>query len=270
MKKLTTIILSLVWVIPMLAQYDPTNPPEPETMYKVTMTAKPCGYTSGSGEYMSDAVITISTSAYSENYTFNHWEKDGEFYSDQQTTDYTVEEKSAHFVAIYDYTPIDPAEPMASNEYRLYLKNNIPSACSFNMTSGSKCEADQFVYVEAYKNMNYDFLGWYENGVKQSSALGFNYQMPAANATLEAKFKYNPINPDEPDADPNAPQDDVANAEKGDVNGDGEVNTTDAVMVINYYLGKITEISKSVGDMNNDNEINTTDAVSIINKYLNK
>lgn len=56
----------------------------------------------------------------------------------------------------------------------------------------------------------------------------------------------------------------------GDANSDGVVNTTDAVLVINYYLGKTTEIDKKAADINLDGVINTTDAVGIINKYLNK
>lgn len=56
----------------------------------------------------------------------------------------------------------------------------------------------------------------------------------------------------------------------GDANSDGVVNTTDAVLVINYYLGKTTEIDKKAADINLDGTINTTDAVGIINKYLHK
>lgn len=56
----------------------------------------------------------------------------------------------------------------------------------------------------------------------------------------------------------------------GDANGDGKVNTTDAVVVINYYLGKTNKIEKRAADINKDGKINTTDAVGIINKYLGR
>lgn len=62
----------------------------------------------------------------------------------------------------------------------------------------------------------------------------------------------------------------VKTVTRGDANRDGEVNTTDAVAVINYYLGKSTTIDKLASDMNDDESINTTDAVAIINKYLGK
>lgn len=56
----------------------------------------------------------------------------------------------------------------------------------------------------------------------------------------------------------------------GDVNGDGIINTTDAIMVINYYLGKTNSIDERKADVNGDGIVNTTDAIAIINRYLNK
>lgn len=56
----------------------------------------------------------------------------------------------------------------------------------------------------------------------------------------------------------------------GDANGDGEVDPTDAVLVINYYLGRPTNIDIKAADINTDGSIDPTDAVRIINKYLNK
>lgn len=56
----------------------------------------------------------------------------------------------------------------------------------------------------------------------------------------------------------------------GDANSDGEVDTADAVLVINYYLGRTNVIDKKAADINLDGSIDTADAVGIINKYLNK
>ena len=68
----------------------------------------------------------------------------------------------------------------------------------------------------------------------------------------------------------NGSDDDDEDVLLGDVNGDGTVNTTDAVIVINYYLGRTTEINFKAADVNGDSTINTTDAVAIINIYLNR
>lgn len=55
----------------------------------------------------------------------------------------------------------------------------------------------------------------------------------------------------------------------GDANGDGNVNSTDAVAVINAYLGNPpTKFDGKAAEVNGDGTINSTDAVSIINIYL--
>lgn len=56
----------------------------------------------------------------------------------------------------------------------------------------------------------------------------------------------------------------------GDVNKDKVVNTTDAVSIINYYLGKDKSADPIMVDVNGDGDVNTTDAVKVINIYLNK
>lgn len=263
MRKLLMMIIGMVWALPMLADdFNPDNPAEPYTKYKVTTTATPFGYTSGGGMYMSDDVITLSTSAYSSDYTFNHWTKDGAFYSSEQNCTYTVEAKRTDFVAVYDYTPQDPAEPQFSNQFRLFLTNNISSACSFNMTSGAKVEADTYVTVTAYTSNAYDFLGWYQGSEKVSDALSFNFLMPAENTTLTARFSYNPENPDEPNA--------TDYTVVGDVNEDKVVNVSDAVDLIQAYLGGTTsELKMSVADVDDNKVVNVSDAVEIITKYLN-
>lgn len=268
MRKLLIMIIGIVWALPMLADdYNPTNPAEPYTRHRVTTSATPFGYTSGGGMYVSDTQITLSTSAYNSNYSFNHWTKDGVFYSNEQTCTYIVEEKATAFVAVYDYVPQNPSEPQFSNQFKLFLTNNIPSACSFNRTSGSKVEADTYVWVTAYTSNAYEFLGWYQDGEKVSDALSFNFLMPGGNTTLTAKFNYNPQNPDDPSS---SSGDDVVNVAVGDVNEDKIVNVSDAVDLLQSYLNGVTdELKLSVADVDNNGVVNVSDAVEIISKYLN-
>lgn len=58
---------------------------------------------------------------------------------------------------------------------------------------------------------------------------------------------------------------------KGDVNGDGKVNTLDAVKILQYVAKKIVLTSKQslVADVNGDGKINTLDAVKIL-QYVAK
>lgn len=244
---------------------NPANPPEPFTYHRVTVSATPYGYTSGAGRYLQDQQVTISTSAYS-GYTFSHWTRNGVMYSTERNFTYTVDGEKADFVAHYDFTPTDPQEPQGVYRHRLYLMNNIQEACSFNMSSGQKVDEDTYIRVQAYSNVGYDFLGWYMGNVKVSEAESFNYLMGAENVTLEARYKYNPTNPDEPMG---GAQDDVANGVKGDVNGDGIVNVSDAIQIINAISSsKIDLLDKNVADMNSDGVVNVSDAIQIINVII--
>lgn len=87
---------------------------------------------------------------------------------------------------------------------------------------------------------------------------------------LTAEFEYNPVSPDEPNGG-SGQEGNVENGggKRGDVNGDGEVNTTDGVMLINSYVdGTANSLSPAVADLNNDGDINTADGVLIINNYV--
>lgn len=57
---------------------------------------------------------------------------------------------------------------------------------------------------------------------------------------------------------------------RGDVDSNGEVNISDAIMLINYILnGSIVEINEQNSNMNDDDEINISDAITLINEILN-
>ena len=55
---------------------------------------------------------------------------------------------------------------------------------------------------------------------------------------------------------------------KGDVNGDGEVNVTDIVTLVNIIMGK--NKGTATADVNGDGEVNVTDIVTVINIILGK
>lgn len=268
MRKLLLIIISIVWAFPMLADdFNPANPPDPYTKYKVITSATPVGYTSGGGSYLPGTEISISTSSAGVNYTFSHWTKNGEFYTNAVSFRYTVEPQTTEFVAVYEYNPANPSDPQATNQYRLYLTTNIPSACSFNRTSGEKLEAGTNVTISVYSSNDYNFLGWYEGDNVISNALSFRYRMPEKNVTLEARFMYNPFNPGDPDS---GNGDDVATSSMGDVNEDGFVNKIDVQLVVDYILGKQVNINTTLADMDNNSKISISDVNLIIAKCQKK
>ena len=63
----------------------------------------------------------------------------------------------------------------------------------------------------------------------------------------------------------------VSNVRLGDVNGDGSINITDAVGIVNYILGRPgTDFKPLAADVNKDGNINITDAVGIVNHILGR
>ncbi len=53
-------------------------------------------------------------------------------------------------------------------------------------------------------------------------------------------------------------------AQRGDVNGDEKVNSSDALLVLQYSVGAIKTINTSAADLNGDKKINSTDALTIL------
>lgn len=267
--KFLTTLLALAAQLQLAAQdYDPTNPAEPYLYSKLTVTAQPTeavSWLGGAGYYKEGTEVSLNSSPKSSIYTFSHWEKNGEWYSDEASPTYTMEDDAVTFTVYYDYTPVSPDEP-ALHDNRLYLVAEPLTACSFNIESGLSYMYEQTVLVMARANTGYSFLGWYNGGTLMSENLNFAFYMPEGDMTLTARFEYNPVNPAEPEGD--GTQTDVQTTPTGDANGDGIVNVTDAVYLINVCLGLTTDANTALCDVNSDGVVNVTDAVAIINICL--
>ena len=272
LKYLATLLLALAGQLQLAAQdYDPTNPAEPYLYNKLTVTGRPIeaiSSLSGAGYYKEGTVVTLSSSRRSSAYTFSHWEKNGEWYSSEASPKYTMENDAVTFTAVYEFTPSSPDEPLL-NDNRLYLVAEPLTACTFNKTSGQSYKYDQTVSsLSATPAMGYTFLGWYDGSTLMSKNLTFSFNMPDRDVTLVARFEYNPANPLEPSLPDGTEQDNIQTTPTGDANGDGIVNVTDAVYLINVCLGLTTEANTALCDVNSDGVVNVTDAVAIINICL--
>ena len=63
----------------------------------------------------------------------------------------------------------------------------------------------------------------------------------------------------------------TADIQMGDVNGDGVVDTQDAIKVIQHYLKKNpADFDENAADVNGDGVVDTQDAIKIIKIYLKK
>lgn len=262
--------------------FNPSNPLEPDDpshsvkyRVKVSISDEEAGLVTGAGSYMYGTSATISTSP-TLGYEFLSWTKkapsgDVEEFSKNKSFSYTIAAEDVEFVANYQWVGIpEPVDPDAG-KHHLNLVAEPLGSCTFNRTNG-ELVADGLAYsVTATKgNADYVFKGWKLNGsLLPGESLTYSSIMGSEDITLTAVFEYNPDSPAEPEEDIYVEEAQTKGI-KGDVNGDESVDTTDAIIVLNYYLGKTLDINKNAADVNEDKEIDTTDYILIINKYLNK
>lgn len=273
-KSVNTIIMHLLVSILLLmaggtdafAQFNPANPPNPSAKYKVTVRVEGTGGSaSGSGQYAEYDRVYVRCSNNS-GYTFSHWTKNGVKIDNGQSFTYYMETENVEFVAHFVYSPSNPSNPQAGLVKRVLSFESTPTGCcSYNQTNGAKWQVGKSVYVRAYPNQGYSFLGWYNGSQFVSSSLSFYYTMPDANTTLTAKFEYNPFNPSNPTTAPG--QEDIDNEEEfipGDINGDSKVDILDLTALISYLNGKIPEqFNEEAADVNNTGSISIADLTAL-------
>lgn len=254
--------------------FNPTNPPEPQAKYKLTVNVSPegAGKASGSGKYTQGTRVYLNTSGSDTDYTFKRWEKNGVTVSTSRYFYYTTGTEDETLTAVYEYVvfnPVSPAEPnpdpTIGHKFYLYLDCEPAEGCSFNLNSGSqRIEGDNFNII-AYPSQGFTFDGWYDGETKISDSLTLPFTMPGVNTSLTARFTFLPDSPGEPQG---GNQENVDNtpAKKGDVNRDGVVNVTDASLIITHYLSEQPYNKKY--DVNEDGVINVTDATVVISIFL--
>ena len=269
MTKRIVIVLSMLLLIVAGAwaqDYDPQNPPDPNAYFKLTVSASPAeaGYVSGGSKYKEGQQVWISTSAYT-NYDFLYWTCDGVQISTERNFYYTMPNKAVTLVAVYAFNPRSPADPTATAySYRLYLNTNMEGSCTFNLTSGAKQQAGQYISVSAQNvSPGFKFQGWYLNDELINENLSFWYKMPTNDATLTAHFEYNPDNPDDPSS--NQTNVDQHAYVLGDANKDGSVTIGDIVAVVNIIAGSTGSYNLNAADANQDGTISVGDIVTIVN-----
>lgn len=253
--------------------FNPVSPPEPQARYKLTVNVSPAGvgYASGSGKYSQGTRVSLNTSTADSDYTFKHWERNGQVLSTYRYFTYTTTDSDETVTAVYEFVefnPASPAEPeMAYKQYKLNLACDPPEACSFNINSGARYRAGATFAVRAYPSQGFTFDGWFNGEQRVSESLNMNFTMPDEHTTLTARFTFTPTNPDEPQG---GSQENVDNTpgKVGDVNDDNVVDMEDADIVKNHYLSEKPYIKKY--DVNEDGVINVTDVTLILSIYLSQ
>lgn len=102
--------------------------------------------------------------------------------------------------------------------------------------------------------------------MKKSGASQSIISEPKAIATKDANGALSPI------TQPNVTDDPYGGYALGDVNGDGKINATDALLVLRSFAKKITLTPEQTlrADVNRDNKVNATDALKILRYFAKK
>lgn len=249
------LLLTTVLVSAQTDDFNPSNPPEPLATYKLKVKVLPeeAATTSGSGEYAEGASVSVRASAKS-NYVFKYWLQNGEAISQTSTSfKLSMPASDVELVAVFEYSepifdPNNPDEPQfVEQSYKLYLVAEPADGGSFNYSSGKSVKEGSEVSLRANPATGYQFVGWYDSEDNLLAATStMNYTMPRRNATLTARFEYNPGSPSEPSGG----QESIDNTEQTEVFISFADMKTKALCVQNW-------------DDNNDGELSEREAAAV-------
>lgn len=223
-------------------------------------------------------------------------DKAGQTSADYVTTEGSLETAYALFTPTGDQAQYAICSPIVDDYGTIYFKNDSAHLMAF----GSKIEKievtqnpDKMVYAEgdAFNPEGMVVTATYANGKTRdiTDYVEINDDpITADNTRITISFPYvmyhNQENGTAMDTGVNSttpvttlqvsigdvePSDPSGSTDVGDVNGDGEVDTIDANMIISYYYGntELTEEQLIAANANGDEEVDTIDANMIISYY---
>lgn len=194
MKRALVVIIQLLLLsLPVHADFDPSNPPEPNITYKLVVGVTPAGsaYTSGSGSYPTGKSVWVYTSPYS-NYKLLYWTINGYRYHETRTSFYyTMGDSAVTLIAHYEYNEPTPPPFEPGNPPEPYVKQYVtvdidPAEGGTTSGSGSYTNGEK-VTVRANLDTDYEFQSWTINGYPWSAtSTTFTYTVADTNAHFVA------------------------------------------------------------------------------------
>ena len=187
------VVLLQMIALPIYADFDPTNPPEPNITYKLIVGATPAGsaYTSGSGNFREGERRRVSASPYS-NYKLLYWTINGYRYHETSTSFYyTMGDSAVTLIAHYEYNEPTPPPFEPGNPPEPYVKQYVtvdinPAEGGTTSGSGSYTNGEK-VTVRANLDTDYEFQSWTINGYPWSAtSTTFTYTVADTNAHFVA------------------------------------------------------------------------------------
>ena len=194
-KRIWMVLLPLwLFVSSLHADFNPTNPPEPNVTQSLVVDVDPTGAASvsGTGKYREGVKVTVRTYSPKTNYKFSHWTINGYAYDETNMSfQYTMGDTAVVFIAHYTYEPPPPApfEPTNPPEpsIKLYVTVDIDPEEGGTTSGSGSFTSGQKTTIKANVKADYEFLYWTLNGYKLSTtATSFTYQVADTNARFVA------------------------------------------------------------------------------------
>lgn len=177
--------------------YNPSSPGEPDrpNFYRLKLVSGEGGGVSGGGSYKPNTAVHIYANS-NTSYRFVGWYEDETLISENSSYDYVMPEEDVTLEARFTYDPESPIEPNEpAIKHGVTLRAGEGGYTNFGRKSFGEGEA---VNIHAYCNTGYRFTGWYQDDVLYTSLPSFNYEMGTESVSFEARFVFDPDNPEEP------------------------------------------------------------------------
>ena len=194
-KRIWMVLLPLwLFVSSLHADFNPTNPPEPNVTQSLVVDVDPTGaaYVSGTGKYREGTTVRVRTYSPKTNYKFSHWTINGYAYNETSTDfKYIMGDTAVVFIAHYTYeapppAPFEPTNPPEPS-IKLYVTVDIDPEEGGTTSGSGSFTSGQKTTVKANVKADYEFLYWTLNGYKLSTtATSFTYQVADTNARFVA------------------------------------------------------------------------------------
>ncbi len=182
--------------------FNPTDPAEPGGV-GLSLAVAPQGAGSVSpGAYtlhMPGSNVNVSVSV-NTGFVFQGWiDEQGNIVSTSRSYRFVMPANPVSLTAKFAYDPQSPTEPSTPTSYsRIHTKVKPDGAGYFNISSGTRYEAGQSVFIRAYANSSFVFKGWLLDDEPYQAAQSMYFTVDESDHTLTALFDYSPSNPAEP------------------------------------------------------------------------
>ena len=185
--------------------YDPTNPPDPNAAYRLTVEVSPSklGGVSPAGSSLRSYGDQIYISAQSHvGYDFRCWMEGEEVVSESPDFYYEMPARNVKLTAWYDrntyYNPENPGDPFFDGyTHRVNVYCTPGNGGSVNNSNFLMKEGDETT-LYAYPGGNFKFSCWKQAGKIISVDPALPIKMGKENLSYTAQFVYSPQNPGDP------------------------------------------------------------------------